>query len=111
MNAKKNCWEFKGCGREPGGAKAVELGVCPAATDPSGGGANSGANGGRICWAIVGTLCGGKVQGTFAQKITNCMNCDFFRQVLREEKESGFTMLKNSQSEIRLGGAKPAAMK
>jgi len=24
-----NCWEFKKCGREPGGEKASELGICP----------------------------------------------------------------------------------
>ena len=27
-----NCWEVKKCGREPGGAKVAELGVCPAST-------------------------------------------------------------------------------
>ncbi len=27
----KNCWDFKSCGREQGGTKAAELGVCPAA--------------------------------------------------------------------------------
>ncbi|MEW6110309.1 MAG: two-CW domain-containing protein, partial [Nitrospirota bacterium] len=30
-----NCWEFFRCGREIGGAKVSELGVCPAATDNS----------------------------------------------------------------------------
>lgn len=35
MGRRQNCWEFKKCGREPGGAKASELGVCPAATDAS----------------------------------------------------------------------------
>jgi hypothetical protein len=28
-----NCWEFKKCGMEKGGAKATELGVCPAYPD------------------------------------------------------------------------------
>jgi hypothetical protein len=27
---KLNCWEVKKCGREPGGVKVKELGVCPA---------------------------------------------------------------------------------
>jgi len=27
---KYNCWEFKKCGREPGGEKADRLGICPA---------------------------------------------------------------------------------
>ena len=30
---KKNCWEYKKCGREVGGAKVKDLGVCPAATN------------------------------------------------------------------------------
>ena len=73
-----NCWEFKKCGREPGGIKAVELGVCPASTEMRLNGVNNGKNAGRTCWAIAGTLCGGKVQGTFALKLGNCMNCQFY---------------------------------
>ncbi|MHB8764845.1 MAG: two-CW domain-containing protein [Deferrisomatales bacterium] len=80
-----NCWEAKKCGREAGGAKAKELGVCPAATDRSREGVNRGRNGGRLCWAVTGTLCGGKVQGTFAQKRLSCLSCEFFLQVKKEE--------------------------
>ncbi len=76
-----NCWEFKQCGREPNGAKVAELGICPAAVDRASNGLNDGRNGGRFCWAVSGTFCGGKVQGTFAQKQTTCLNCDFFRLV------------------------------
>jgi hypothetical protein len=81
--AAANCWEVKRCGRQPGGAKTAELGVCPAAQ--AGGGANQGTNGGRVCWAIVGTLCGGQVQGSFAQKAFNCMQCEFYQAVRAEE--------------------------
>lgn len=63
-----NCWEFKKCGREAGGAKAVELGVCPAYP-----------NHGNHCARVTGTLCGGKVQGSFALKLKNCMECDFYK--------------------------------
>lgn len=28
MAIEKNCWEFKKCGRETGGSKVKELGVC-----------------------------------------------------------------------------------
>ncbi len=28
---KKNCKEHKICGREPGGARACEIGICPVA--------------------------------------------------------------------------------
>ena len=63
---KQNCWEIKNCGREPNGEKFKELGSCPASIDTSLDGLNEGKNGGRICWAISGTFCGGDVQGTFA---------------------------------------------
>ena len=83
--AKLNCWEFKKCGRENGGAKVPELGVCPAAIATSADRSNSGKNGGRACWAISGTLCGGKIQGTFAAKLSNCLECEFYKQVGQEE--------------------------
>lgn len=80
-----NCWDFKKCGRQPGGSRVSDLGVCPASTDAKADGLNGGRNGGRICWALTGTLCGGKVQGTFAQKLTNCMECEFYRLVQTEQ--------------------------
>jgi methyl-accepting chemotaxis protein len=63
-----NCWQVKKCGREAGGAKAKELGVCPAYP-----------NDGHHCAEVAGTLCGGKVQGSFAQKLTNCLKCEFYQ--------------------------------
>ena len=83
--AKQNCWEFKQCGREPGGAKSVELGVCIAANNTKLNTVNSGKNGGRACWALAGTLCGGALQGTFAEKEGNCMACEFYAVVRDEE--------------------------
>jgi hypothetical protein len=83
---KKNCWEFKGCGREPGGKKAVELGICPATTDERLDGVHGGKNAGRACWVLAGTYCGGAVQGTFAQKYKNCAVCDFYKLVREEER-------------------------
>jgi hypothetical protein len=74
---KKNCWEHKACGRQPGGDNTEGLGVCPVTTHTKAHGLNDGINGGRACWAIEGTLCGGEVQGTYAQKMGNCMDCDF----------------------------------
>ena len=85
--AKLNCWEFKNCGRQPGGAKVDELGMCPAAMAQNADGLNGGKNGGRICWAVSGTFCEGKVQGTFAEKKLSCMGCDFFKKVKEEEGE------------------------
>jgi hypothetical protein len=83
---KMNCWEHKKCGRQPGGHKTEELGVCPAAVHDGLDGAHGGQNAGRACWAIAGSLCGGKVQGTYAKKLLNCWRCDFMNQVKREEE-------------------------
>ncbi len=80
-----NCWEFKKCERIPGGAKAAELGICPAAVESHTTGMNRGLNGGRACWAIAGTLCDGVVQGTFASKISSCLKCKFYQLVNEEE--------------------------
>ena len=74
-----------GCGREPGGEQVTELGTCPATTDTSFNGLNSGINAGRICWAVAGTFCGGRVQGTFAEKRGSCISCNFFEKVQKEE--------------------------
>ena len=82
---KQNCWEYKKCGREPNGLKAAELGVCPAAIETRTDGINSGKNGGRSCWALTGTLCGGVVQGSFAAKLGNCLKCEFYQTVGMEE--------------------------
>ena len=90
---RTNCWEYKKCGREQGGSNAAELGVCPSVTETRVDGLNSGKNGGRTCWAVTGTLCGGQIQGTFAQKLTNCMSCEFY-QLVKEEEGSGYVYSK-----------------
>ncbi len=80
-----NCWEYMQCGREPGGRHAKDLGICPAAQEAGANGLHGGCNGGRACWAITGTMCGGKVQGSFASKIESCLECDFYQLVQCEE--------------------------
>jgi len=82
-----NCWEFKKCGRESGGANAVEFGVCPAYKEKRLDGVHGGVNAGRSCWVIAGTYCGGEIQGTFAEKEHNCLACDFYKFVRKEEVE------------------------
>ncbi|MFI5294438.1 MAG: two-CW domain-containing protein [Thermodesulfovibrionales bacterium] len=82
---KKNCWEFKRCGREPGGENASALGVCPASTNTKLEGVYDGKNAGRTCWVIAGTMCNGEVQGIFAQKYNDCRICDFYQKVKEEE--------------------------
>jgi CRP-like cAMP-binding protein len=83
--SKINCWEYKKCGREPGGLRSYELGICPAAIDNSFDGINRGKNAGRFCWAVAGTFCGGSPQGTFAEKRASCLSCEFFNRVRNEE--------------------------
>jgi hypothetical protein len=62
--------------------------ICVAGHDLSGArrGAHEGKNAGRACWAIVGSLIGGKIQGTYAQKFNNCWRCDFMIAVKKEEE-------------------------
>lgn len=59
------CWEYMKCGRDKDATAK-----CPAHS-----------NFGRICWAVAGTFCEGRVQGTFAQKYENCIKCEFYRIV------------------------------
>src|SRR5512146_981706 len=80
-----NCWEFKKCGREPGGAQSAAMGVCPAATFKAADGFLGGRNGGRACTYVTGTFCSGTVQGTYREKSKNCDECDFYEKVRQEE--------------------------
>lgn len=82
---RQNCWEYMKCGRQPEGDKVAELGICPAAADTSYDGIHSGKCAGRICWAVAGTFCGGRAQGSFADKRGTCLNCDFYKLVQEEE--------------------------
>ncbi len=88
---KLNCWEHKKCGRQPGGNRVADRGICPAAVEESLDGSHDGSNAGRACWIVCGTLCQGAVQGTFAQKFKNCEQCDFY-QLVRSEERGAFTL-------------------
>jgi hypothetical protein len=74
-----NCWEHKKCGREKGGHKAEDHGICPAYPDH-----------GRHCARIAGTMCGGKVQGTFAVKLHNCMQCEYYNSEHYDKTYTGY---------------------
>jgi len=69
-DAKTPCWEFMRCGRN---ANSEEK--CPAFP-----------HFGRVCWAVAGTFCQGKVQGTFAQKSADCRECPFYKRVAINEE-------------------------
>ncbi|WP_456387609.1 sensor histidine kinase [Desulfolithobacter sp.] len=61
-DARTPCWKCLGCGVEKDPSFR-----CPAYPYF-----------GRICWAVAGTLCAGKVMGTYAEKIRDCRKCPFF---------------------------------
>ena len=81
---RQNCWEYMNCGRD--GSKDQK--TCPAKTETRAHKLNSGNNGGRVCWAVAGTRCYGKVQGTYAEKVLMCYDCNFRRTVQEEEGRS-----------------------
>ena len=83
--SKQNCWEFFKCGRQAGGTKANEFGICPATAFFAADGFCDGRNGGRACMFVTGTLCAGKIQGTAKDKEKNCMECKFYKKVWDEE--------------------------
>ena len=78
------------CGREPGGVRAAELGVCPAASLVAADGYLGGRNGGRACAFVAGTFCEGIFQGTYRDKSKECWDCAFY-QVLRAEHGAAFS--------------------
>jgi hypothetical protein len=84
---KLNCWDFKNCGRRVGGHLAKKIGTCPAATEKKLHGIHGGKNAGRACWAVAGTMCEGKAEGTYAKSFTGCRLCDFYKAVKEEEGE------------------------
>ena len=85
-----NCWEFKKCGREPNGSNTEEFGVCPASTETRVNGIHGGENGGRCCWAVAGTFCGGQIQGGFGLKASYCLTCDFYKKTWKEEQSNNY---------------------
>ena len=70
-----NCWEFMECGREDGGINSSKLGICPSYPDKR-----------KCCARVSGTLCGGELQGTFAIKLINCMECKYYKSEYYERK-------------------------
>ena len=83
-NERLNCWEYQRCGREPGGLRSSR-GVCPAAISDSLDGVHHGSSGGRSCWVVTDTLCGGRTSGAHAEKQCECRKCSFMKRVEVEE--------------------------
>jgi len=85
-----NCWDIKECGRKKGGAHIVDLGECVASVEGLG----------HSCWAIAGTLCGGEIQGTVAQKEGNCILCDVYKMYNRRLGTHGKDIAKGYPQEV-----------
>ncbi|MGD2175159.1 MAG: GAF domain-containing sensor histidine kinase [Candidatus Brocadiaceae bacterium] len=60
--------------------------------DEASDGINGGQNGGRLCWAVGGTLSGSEVLAQCARQ-TNCLDCDFLH-LARSEEGRSFQLLK-----------------
>ena len=86
---KLNCWDFQKCGREPGGSRVSELGICPAATNTACNGINGGKNAGRYCWKVAGIMGDGQAKCSCSEKLLNCIECDFFKHV-QDQLSSAF---------------------
>ncbi|PKL46904.1 MAG: hypothetical protein CVV39_06565 [Planctomycetes bacterium HGW-Planctomycetes-1] len=82
---KVNCWEFRKCGRQPGGTKVEEFGVCPAAISKEHNGKNGGQTGGRYCWKAKGTLSDIHTKNNKTEKILKCIACEFYKLVQDEQ--------------------------
>ena len=88
MSEKKlNCWEFKKCKRVHGAEMDGSSGICLAYMERRLDGVHCGKNAGRACWAVQGTMCNDRVQGSFAFKFKGCSSCDFYKLVKKEEGE------------------------
>ena len=81
-----NCWEFKECGREPGGENAQELGVCRASIEDKFNNINLGVNAGRYCWKIKLSEDNHNSSDKTLSTIVDCIECDFLIKVKTEEK-------------------------
>ena len=81
----KNCWEIKNRGKQPGGNKLDGRGICPAAAPGPFDNENGGKHGGRFCWAVPGTLCGGTEQGECEAKLETCLDCEVLKMIQEEE--------------------------
>jgi methyl-accepting chemotaxis protein len=67
MDDMLKCWEFKKCGKE-------KTRDCVAVVE----------NAGDLCWIMTGTSCNGESQGSFAQKVGTCKQCDYYLYARRK---------------------------
>ena len=83
---KLNCWQFKNCGREPGGVMAEVLGECSVASTMRFDGLNEGIGGGRACWMVPNSVC--KQGVSTSTPVNPCHTCDFYKRVVFEQDDT-----------------------
>lgn len=81
---KINCWEFKKCGREPGGRNTIRHGVCPASLEVTVDGVHGGRNAGRCCWVVASGYRSYGPFGCLTDEFNECHKCDFYHMVKKE---------------------------
>ena len=107
MRHKLNCWEFKNCGREPGGALADQLGVCPTALELRRDGDNGGIAAGRVCWTVPLEKHSGQSLKCCSDKA--CLTCVFYKRVQFEEQPDKERRRRLTIIAKRAESAQPAA--
>lgn len=70
QRAQTPCWEMKGCPKEI-------REKCPAWE----------FHAGHLCWFITGTICRGRVEASWKQKIAICRTCEVFKSNLSSGEE------------------------
>jgi hypothetical protein len=78
------CWVIRGCSSE-------NRESCPAWE----------FNLGHLCWFVNGTICRGKTQGSWPQKMKVCRSCEVFSQVMKPGnlKEEGRFRVRREERE------------
>lgn len=79
-----NCWEYRMCGREPGGLMIEVLGPCPVPVALKLDGVNAGQAAGRACWLVAGSTCA--PHRSDGQSGYGCHRCEFYHRVIHEEE-------------------------
>ncbi|MCI5219061.1 MAG: hypothetical protein D3914_07680 [Candidatus Electrothrix sp. LOE2] len=89
MNENRiNCWEFKKCGREPGGRNIEKYGCCSVPVSIEYDGMNNGKNGGRSCWILRESACEKIMRACRVDEIKECRQCHFHTYVRKTERFS-----------------------
>jgi hypothetical protein len=76
-----NCWEYKKCGREPGGKYVEKYGICLVAIEKNCDGLNGGKNGGRSCWLWRESACAKIMKKSSIQNIRECRACAVYNSI------------------------------